>query len=178
MSFVPVFRAATGITLPKQIPPIGLNVGDSCPADANLLYACSFNWKTNRDSIVQCVKGSIIFSQDCVTNATVAGSGPQCVYQDNGAGNSNVYYLPFCVPGPQRTAPATVATVKLGDSTLVSVPIPSPIYSGNIGLITASVTGSIVSPSATANATAKQNAAWLGSRHSFTLMSAFAFWFL
>ncbi|KAI9344347.1 hypothetical protein BDR26DRAFT_857659 [Obelidium mucronatum] len=118
-----------GATLAKAIPPLALNVGDPCPADANLLYACGWNAKTNQDAVMQCVQGQIQFRNDCFTNATLPGSGPACVYMDSPA--SNDFYLPFCVPGAQPTVPATKATVSLNGA-LISVPVPSPILSGSL----------------------------------------------
>ncbi|KAJ3229030.1 hypothetical protein HDU78_009315 [Chytriomyces hyalinus] len=113
-------------TFSKGIPPLSLDVGSACNMD--LIYACAWNNQTSKDSIVQCSKGVITFVNDCATTSSVRGSGPVCVYMDNSA--SSLYYLPFCVPGEQPTAPKTVATVHLEQGRSFTLPIPSP-NSGN-----------------------------------------------
>ncbi|KAJ3232980.1 hypothetical protein HDU78_006723 [Chytriomyces hyalinus] len=109
-------------TLSKGIPPLALDMGSACNLD--LIYACAWNNQTAKDSIVQCSKGVITFVNDCATTSTIRGSGPVCVYMDNSA--SSLYYLPFCVPGDQPTAPKTVATVHLEQGRSFTIPIPSP----------------------------------------------------
>ncbi|KAI8825517.1 hypothetical protein BJ741DRAFT_631743 [Chytriomyces cf. hyalinus JEL632] len=135
MSTAPPLTSSIVATLSKGIPPLSLDVGSACNLD--LIYACAWNNQTAKDSIVQCSKGVITFVNDCATTSTVRGSGPVCVYMDNSA--SSLYYLPFCVPGDQPTAPKTVATVHLEQGRSFTLPIPSPtsgalvVGSGDMG---------------------------------------------
>ncbi|KAI8822840.1 hypothetical protein BJ741DRAFT_635085 [Chytriomyces cf. hyalinus JEL632] len=156
MSTAPPLTSSIVATLSKSIPPLSLDVGSACNLD--LIYACAWNNQTAKDSIVQCSKGFpishhlhtsiaiktgplyvgvITFVNDCATTSTVRGSGPVCVYMDNSA--SSLYYLPFCVPGEQPTAPKTVANVHLEQARSFMLPIPSPnsgnfvVASGDVG---------------------------------------------
>ncbi|KAJ3116763.1 hypothetical protein HK100_000977 [Physocladia obscura] len=127
------------------IPPISTTIGAPCPSTYNLVYACGWDAKKSDEIVVQCLSGTVTYGYPCVANASLAFSGPECVYMYYG---SNGYfadlYLPYCYNGTAHTSQPTDATVVVSGQ-YFTLPFPTAVT------VSASSTTSLPTSSASAS---------------------------
>ncbi|KAI9329997.1 hypothetical protein BDR26DRAFT_871946, partial [Obelidium mucronatum] len=89
----------TALSIPSYTPSISINPGDACNPNQEGIYACSYDFINNLNTIVGCFRGLVALVGSC------PGKGNpfqdySCVYFKKGD-----VIQPYCVQGPKPTAP-------------------------------------------------------------------------